>query len=487
MTIMKRYAIFVLLFLVNCAVYATYTKCYDINLKCEMLKGNTMYESIYIKSIELSEDGKYFLVNENDNKILLENNFGKLVYIKYNTVEELWKATILKMVIPEILVKHGLQLELRKEMELDAIDYIQTIKKNNLEIKDPLLENYIYSLVKKILPKELVDGRTTDINIVITKDDSRNVAIFPNGTMVIDAGMLSMIKTEEELVAVLAHEIAHYVLDHNVDNVNKAITRKKRAEFWAALATGLTAVGEVALAAKNTNYIPGMATISMAALSSAVGNAVVDRLGMKYNHEQESEADDMSREVLRLLGYDSNAMSKVIKRLMDVCRREGIRNDLYESYTHPSLMERINAGGKVTLSYDNEFESMMSLPIKSMAEVKYVNKHFREAIAIVDININNKVAIPEDYIIKINSSLALYNEQGEDLLKMAEEARGLYPESMSLMESEIKVHIYMKNYVKALSLIDEYEKQLRLIMSDISNEIQWIRAVRRRCEKNIPK
>ena len=285
----------------------------------------------------------------------------------------------------------------------------------------------------------------------------------------------------------MAHEIAHYVLDHNVDNVNKAITRKKRAEFWAALATGLTAVGEVALAAKNTNYIPGMATISMAALSSAVGNAVVDRLGMKYNHEQESEADDMSREVLRLLGYDSNAMSKVIKRLMDVCRREGIRNDLYESYTHPSLMERINAGGKVTLSYDNEFESMMSLPIKSMAEVKYVNKHFREAIAIVDININNKVAIPEDYIIKINSSLALYNEQGEDLLKMAEEARGLYPESMSLMESEIKVHIYMKNYVKALSLIDEYEKQLRLIMSDISNEIQWIRAVRRRCEKNIPK
>ena len=45
----------------------------------------------------------------------------------------------------------------------------------------------------------------------------------------------------------------------------------------------------------------------------------------------------------------------------------------------------------------------------------------------------------------------------------------------------------MKNYVKALSLIDEYEKQLRLIMSDISNEIQWIRAVRRRCEKNIQK
>ena len=50
--------------------------------------------------------------------------------------------------------------------------------------------------------------------------NDENVYMYSNGTMVIHTGLLSALHTEDELVAILSHEIAHFVLDHSVQNVN---------------------------------------------------------------------------------------------------------------------------------------------------------------------------------------------------------------------------------------------------------------------------
>ena len=97
------------------------------------------------------------------------------------------------------------------------------------------------------------------------------------------------------------------MLDHSVQNVIQAQKRQQRAEFWAALATGLTAVAEGVVAATSDYYIPGAATLGVAVLSTNIASAVIDRLGMNYNHQQETDADMMAIEVLRILGYNENA------------------------------------------------------------------------------------------------------------------------------------------------------------------------------------
>lgn len=147
----------------------------------------------------------------------------------------------------ESIMKNGIQYGLRKELEEDAIQFIQYIDQNNLAFDDDCLESYIYSLVYRIYPNKIDDGRPGILNVKILKKLTANAAIFPNGTMIINTGLLSTINSEEELIGILAHEVAHYVLDHSIININKAEKRKKRAEFWAAFATGLAVAADVAV------------------------------------------------------------------------------------------------------------------------------------------------------------------------------------------------------------------------------------------------
>ncbi len=57
---------------------------------------------------------------------------------------------------------------------------------------------------------------------------------MPNGTIMLSIGLLSIIDSEEELVSILAHEVAHFV-DHYVMNIIKQQEREKRAAFWAVV------------------------------------------------------------------------------------------------------------------------------------------------------------------------------------------------------------------------------------------------------------
>ena len=456
---------------------------YEKELEVGSYNPNDGSENFVNTKVEYSEKEGFILLTDKDT-IPLDKKFVECIEFQIASVNDMWQTGILTQVVPNILVKKGSQKELRREMELDALEYISTIKQNHLDLEDPLLESYIYELIYKIVPKELIDGRSTDINILIVKDDMCNVAMYPNGTLVLHSGILSTIKTEDELVAILAHEIAHYVLNHSIDNVNSALMRKKRAEFWSAVATGLTAIVEVAVAANKSDYIPGAATLSMASLSTTVGDMIVDRLGMKYNHKQEQEADRYACQALKLLGYDENAMASVLERIRLIDEKEQVNSSYIESYTHPALVERIELCGKPKNDYSQSFECMMALPIKYTAELKYENRRFRQAIDIADINIKNKVALPSDYAIKINCSLALCNRKDVDLLQEVNSARILYPKSLILAECEIKVYLRLKDYNKVLSLLSEYETVINQtnISDVIIEKLQWIKSIRRRCE-----
>ena len=173
------------------------------------------------------------------------------------------------------LEKKGIQNSLRAEMEKDALEYISKVKAYGLEFNDPYLENYIYSLIAKIAPVTIVDGRPGNVNLLILEDATLNACIYPNGTLVINTGLLSALHSEDELVAILSHEIAHFILDHSIDNVNKNKARQKRAEFWAALATGVAAVAEGVVASQNKYYVPGAATLGVAMMASTIASNVI--------------------------------------------------------------------------------------------------------------------------------------------------------------------------------------------------------------------
>lgn len=393
---------------------------------------------------------------------------------------ELWDAQMICNVLNP-LQENGTQSRLRTEMEEDALEYISKVKQYGAEFKDPYLENYIYGLIAKIVPTELIDGRPYNVNILLLSDPDLNMGIYPNGTMIINTGLLACLHSEDELVAVLSHEIAHFVLDHQVQNVNKATARKKRAEFWGAVLTGVTAVAEGVAAAKSDYYVPGLATLGVAALSSGIAEQVIDRLGMKYNHNQETKADQLALEVLSLLGYDKNALATAFNRIQETMAADRRYTMYFDSYTHPALMERLKKVGEPQQTSDPQFERIISFAVSNAAMLKFANRRFKQVLPFVSQNIANGVGTVDDYLIKARCLLALYDtpESNIEVATLINSAKEADPKNINIYKIDILSRLRMGKQQEAMVLLNEYEDKLKAcrvnsdMLTFINSEIGW--------------
>ena len=443
-------------------------------------KGDKVNISKVIHNVKVDESGKlrdeYSIVIEKDT-ILFSDKIIDRIDLKYKDMQGLWDGEIIYNVLGD-LKRYGIQEELRQEMEEEALDYISRQKEYGLVFNDPYLENYIYGLISKIAPQTLIDCRPGNVNILILDNPSMNAGIYPNGTMFITTGLISALHTEDELVAVLAHEIAHFVLDHSVRNVNAAVSRKKRAEFWAAVATGLTAVAEGVAAAKSNYYIPGAATIGMAALSTSVASQVIDRLGMNYNVKQEESADKVAVLVLEELGYDKNALSTALNRMKEIMVQERSNVMYFQTYSHPALIKRILDAGKPQDKIDQNFEQEISFAVTSTARMKFEERRFRQVLPLVNQNIYNGVATSEDYILKANCLLALHDDPqtNREILEIVETAKTIDPTNINIYKAEILANLRLKNYSASQSLLEQYIQllnELKMQLKDIESDITW--------------
>ncbi|MCE3228418.1 MAG: tetratricopeptide repeat protein, partial [Bacteroidetes bacterium] len=75
-------------------------------------------------------------------------------------------------------------------------------------------EKYLEKIVKETFSSRYPSH---PIRIKIVRDASNNAAAYEDGTVYVNAGFLVHAETEAELAALLAHEIGHVVLHHNLD------------------------------------------------------------------------------------------------------------------------------------------------------------------------------------------------------------------------------------------------------------------------------
>lgn len=460
---------------------ATVNRRYQGFSKGDVIKIKGLEQQI-ISTDVLSSNGttstEYYLILEDGRKVPVSISIDRALKFHIKSVDDVWNAAILQDVITS-LIKNGLQANLRRSLESESLDYINRIQSNGYEFNDPYLLDYLYSLVNKIAPSTLIDGRPGNVNLLIEDNPELNASSFPNGTIIITTGLLSAFHTEDELVAVLAHEMAHFVLDHSVDNINKMIEEKKRAEALAAFATFMAGIGEIgATVASNGYYVPGAITAATAATAFSVARATAYKMGMRYNHKQENEADDYAVRIIKYLGYDTNALATALNRIVNVMRRDRLDHYYFASYTHPALMERINNVGTPSNTVDANFEKIISFAVTNTAYLKYDNRRFREALEYTSQNINNNVGTADDYLIKANCLLALYDkpETNNEALILINKAKQLEPTNINLYKAEILAQLRLKNKSAATNLLNNYISYLknsRNNLPKIMNEKMW--------------
>lgn len=169
--------------------------------------------------------------------------------------------------------------------------------------------------VEKIL-KRLVavcDRQDLVYTIRVIDDDVTNAFSLPGGWIYLYQGLIDKVKTDDELAAVIAHELAHIVAKH-------AIKRIGQAYGAMVLEGGAMASGHSALAAG----------IDLTASSIIFANS----------RDDEFEADYLGVKYLRLAGYKTPAMSSMLNILLLQQSKESPRPLNYWR-THPYLPQRI--------------------------------------------------------------------------------------------------------------------------------------------------
>ena len=238
------------------------------------------------------------------------------------------------------------------------------------------------------------------------------------------------------------------------------VSRQKRAEFWASFATALAAATETAIVAKDPYYVPGAATIAVAAISTSIAAELCERLGMKYTRAQETEADEAAVQLLKVLKYDTNALSTALSRIEETMRQER-SIQMYFASDHPALIDRIKKYGTPSENVNRDFEKIISFAVSDAAIMKMQNKRFRQVLPLVSQNINNMVATADDYILKAYCLLYLKNDIGssDEIMSLLTEAKGLAPNNINIYKAEILAYLRKNNYSYALSLLKDYKNK----------------------------
>jgi predicted Zn-dependent protease len=198
-------------------------------------------------------------------------------------------------------------------------------------LEDPLLGGWLQGLGERLGAAS--DKPDQTFTLFLLRDRQINAFATLGGYVGVNAGLILAADREDEVAAVLAHEIAHVTQSH----VLRAVERAQRDSVPILLAM----LGAIAVAQSSNDSSTGNA--AMAAIASAQGLMVQRQID--YTRGNESEADRIGIRTLARSGYDPEAMADFFAKLQLVIRsNQGGERERTPDYlqTHPVTTTRIS-------------------------------------------------------------------------------------------------------------------------------------------------
>ncbi len=187
----------------------------------------------------------------------------------------------------------------------------------------PELTTYVNEVGQKLAA---VSDRKLPYEFKVLNSSVPNAWALPGGKIAVNRGLLTELKNESELAAVLGHEIVHAAARHGA----KAQERGTLLQVGLAAATVGAAVGGV------DQNVAGLLV-----QGASVGAQLVQ---MRYGREQELESDKYGTRYMKLAGYDpwgAVSLQETFVRLSNDsgAAKQGWLEGLFAS--HPPSTERV--------------------------------------------------------------------------------------------------------------------------------------------------
>jgi predicted Zn-dependent protease len=157
---------------------------------------------------------------------------------------------------------------------------------------------------------------------MILDSDEINAFATPGGHVFLTRGMIRLAETEDDLAAILAHEISHVVLQHGMKSIKASRINSSAIDLLATSADALT-----------DNQIAELAV----AFSGSIADMTETLVTSGYSRATEREADAEAVRLLATVGYDPNGLIRVLQRMAEVLEPDG----LDFAKTHPDPEVRI--------------------------------------------------------------------------------------------------------------------------------------------------
>lgn len=279
-------------------------------------------------------------------------------------------------------------------------------------IDDPDITQYLTRLGQSVL--DVAGIQYFDYHFFVINNKEFNAFAAPSGLLFFHSGVIATMGSENELVSVLAHEIAHIEKRHLASRIEKG-----KYTSVASLGLALAAVA-----------FGGAATPALLTGALATGQSV----NLHFSRQHEEEADLMAYEWMKRLGRSPEGQVKMLESMRRIAR---YRSEKLPQYlmTHPNPEARLHRIQSFMETESKQLEALgdntdnfefLRFKYRILSQVKEAQS-FRVFLASV-ISSDRSTALEKNMARYGLSQLAANENDYDKSMQLLEEVIKLYPE-----------------------------------------------------------
>jgi predicted Zn-dependent protease len=205
------------------------------------------------------------------------------------------------------------------QMGDEAFQKLKTTEKLSTDAAKQKQAQCLVDSLRVVLPPE---QQKLAWEVQVFDNPEPNAFALPGGKVGINTGMFNIVKSQDEMAAVVGHEIAHVFKEHSNQRVSQQVLAGVGLQFLGSYTGSKTS--------------PEKSKLIMGALGAGAQIGVL----LPNSRKQETEADLYGQKIMALAGYDPSKAASLWQNMI-AQRKKGSPPKILS--THPNPENRIKA------------------------------------------------------------------------------------------------------------------------------------------------
>ena len=181
--------------------------------------------------------------------------------------------------------RNQLKLIPDEQMDVMGAQSFEQIKQQTPITEDKNIQQYVLCIANKIIPQVAQNPDPKQWEVVVFEDDQANAFALPGNKIGVYTGLLKYAKNQDQLAAVMGHEVAHVIAKHG----NERVSNQMATEAGMSIATAVLG------GTQNEN-----STLILAGLGLGAQYGII----LPFSRSHESEADLIGLDLMAKAGFD---------------------------------------------------------------------------------------------------------------------------------------------------------------------------------------